>query len=209
MDELASLKAFHKQLKPDIEKRLEEFSAIWECGDDESIFREMVFCLLTPQSKARSCWSAVERLRECNLVKEGAAKQISGELRGVRFHHTKARRIVGAREHMAGLKARIASFESPIQAREWLVKNVVGMSYKESSHFLRNIGMGRDLAILDRHILKNLVALGVIDEIPSHLSPGRYLEIEARVAECCLKTAIPMDHLDMLLWCRETGEIFK
>ena len=29
------------------------------------------------------------------------------------------------------------------------------MSYKEASHFLRNIGFGENIAILDRHILKN------------------------------------------------------
>jgi len=28
--------------------------------------------------------------------------------------------------------------------------------YKEASHFLRNIGMGKGLGNLDRHILKNL-----------------------------------------------------
>lgn len=40
------------------------------------------------------------------------------------------------------------------------------MSYKEASHFLRNVGFGEDVAILDRHILRNLERLAVIDEIP-------------------------------------------
>jgi N-glycosylase/DNA lyase len=94
-------------------------------------------------------------------------------------------------------------------AREWLVANINGMSYKEASHFLRNIGMGQDLAILDRHILKNLVRLGVIQEIPSSISPRKYLDIEEKMRRFCTREKIPMDHLDMLLWCRETGEIFK
>jgi len=117
--ELAKLMAEYQPMKGPIESRLKEFEAVWECGDDESIFREMVFCLLTPQSKARSCWAAVEKLRECNLVTRGAADQISAELRGVRFHHTKARRIVGARKYQPGLKARIAAFRNPFEAREW------------------------------------------------------------------------------------------
>jgi len=208
-DELGCLKAQYDELLPAVKSRLEDFEATWECGTDESIFRELVFCLLTPQSKARSCWSAVERLTECNLITQGAAAQISENLRGVRFHHTKARRLVGARQHLPGLKARMAAFESPIQAREWLVNNVVGMSYKEASHFLRNIGMGRDLAILDRHILKNLLLLGVIPEIPKSLSPKRYLEIEQSMREFCRNNGFGMAELDMALWCREAGEVFK
>jgi len=43
---------------------------------------------------------------------------------------------------------------------EWLVKNLTGLGYKEAGHFLRNIGSGK-IAILDRHILRNLHALAL------------------------------------------------
>ncbi len=207
--ELEMLKGDYGSLRPDIEARLDEFRAVWECGSDDSIFRELVFCLLTPQSKARSCWAAVERLHECNLLNEGSAERITAELKGVRFHHTKARRVVDARRFLPGIKSRLAAFGSSIDAREWLVKNVNGMSYKEASHFLRNIGKGRDLAILDRHILKNLLRFNVIENIVMSITPRRYLEIEENMRVFCRDIKIPMDHLDMLLWCRETGEIFK
>lgn len=85
----------------------------------------------------------------------------------------------------------------------------MGLGYKEAGHFLRNVGLGEDLAILDRHILKNLVLLGVIDEVPASLTKRRYLEIERRMIEFSKKTGIPMGHLDLLLWSKETGEIFK
>ena len=209
MDEMSGLRGEHSRLRGDIEGRLEEFRAVWECGTDESVFRELVFCLLTPQSKAKSCGAAVERLHECGLLTAGSAARITGELRGVRFHYTKAKKLVGARKFLPGLKARIAAFGSPHEAREWLVANVDGLGYKEASHFLRNIGKGSDLAILDRHILKNLALLGIIDEMPSSLSRRKYLEIEGRIREFCGREGIPMDHLDLLLWCRETGEIFK
>lgn len=54
------------------------------------------------------------------------------------------------------------------------------MSYKEASHFLRNVGFGENIAILDRHILRNLVKLEVIDELPKTLTPKLYLEIEEK-----------------------------
>lgn len=208
-EEAARLKSEHARLRKEIEARLREFKALWESATDEDIFRELVFCLFTPQSKAKSCWAAVERVRDSDLLLKGSAMQISARMSGVRFHRTKAARVVEARKHLRGLKSRLAGFGTPFEARDWLVANINGMSCKEASHFLRNIGMGADLAILDRHILKNLVLLGVIEDVPRHLSPAKYLGIEAGVREFCACACIPMDHLDLLLWARGTGEIFK
>ena len=89
------------------------------------------------------------------------------------------------------------------------MKNIKGLGYKEASHFLRNIGRGEDLAILDRHILKNLALLGVIDEVPSSPTKRLYLEIEEKMAAFSRQTNIPMGHLDLLLWYKEAGEVFK
>ena len=93
--------------------------------------------------------------------------------------------------------------------REFLVNNVKGFGMKEASHFMRNIGLGKDLAILDRHILKNLKLYGVVDEIPNSLTQKKYLNIEAKFREFSEKIQIPMDELDLLFWSEETGEIFK
>ncbi len=209
MNGLEELRSLHKNIGPDIQKRLDEFQHNFEAGGDTEIFTELVFCLFTPQSKAKSCWAAVERICDCDLLLKGSAVEISEKMSGVRFHHTKARRVVEARKYTPGFKNRIMAFPSPFETREWLVANVNGMSYKEASHFLRNIGMGGELAILDRHILRNLARLGVIPEMPNSLSPKKYLEIESRMSNFSHGIGIPMDHLDMLLWCRETGEIFK
>jgi N-glycosylase/DNA lyase len=89
------------------------------------------------------------------------------------------------------------------------VENVKGLGYKEASHFLRNIGLGEDLAILDRHILKNLGLLGVIDEVPSSPTKRLYLEIERKMAAFSKEAKIPMGQLDLLLWYKEAGEVFK
>ncbi len=83
------------------------------------------------------------------------------------------------------------------------------MGYKEASHFLRNIGLGEDLAILDRHILKNLALLGVIEEVPSSPTKRIYLEIEKKMTAFSGQAGIPMGELDLLLWYKEAGEVFK
>jgi N-glycosylase/DNA lyase len=89
------------------------------------------------------------------------------------------------------------------------VRNVKGIGYKEASHFLRNIGFGQHLAILDVHILRNMVRYGVIESVPKNISRSVYLELENKLKGFAKKIGIPMDELDLLFWSSETGEIFK
>lgn len=205
------LMELYAPVKTQIESRLEEFRQIWAEGSDKDLFRELVFCLLTPQSRAKTCWAAVERLARKSMIENGCAEDIQKELVGVRFNERKAEYICLARKMFSSksLRATLEGFSSPFAAREWLVKNVKGLGYKEASHFLRNIGLGDELAILDRHILKNLVLLGVIEERPVSLSKKTYLDIEKKMTAFSKKIGIPMGHLDLLLWYKEAGEIFK
>jgi len=83
------------------------------------------------------------------------------------------------------------------------------LGLKEASHFLRNTGRGEDLAILDRHILRNLIRHGVLRRLPRTLTARRYLDIETRTERFSNEIGIPMSALDLLFWSRETGEIFK
>ncbi|MHC1572087.1 MAG: 8-oxoguanine DNA glycosylase [Methanosarcinales archaeon] len=77
------------------------------------------------------------------------------------------------------------------------------------SNILRNVALSEDMAILDRHVLRNLRSLGVIEEMPRSLSRKRYLEIEEKMKDFAEEIRIPMSHLDLTLWYRETGEVFK
>ena len=208
------LKERYRKMKDVIEKRLEEFDSLWKEGNEEEIFAELVFCLLTPQSRAKLCWRAVEQLIEKGFLLNGSERDIEDVLKGVRFRKNKARYIVRARklftrEGRLEIKKLISSFGDVKTLREWLVRNVKGMGCKEASHFLRNIGLGKDMAILDRHILKNLKAFGVINDIPRSLSRKKYLEIEEKMRKFSHEIEVPMSHLDLLFWSRQTGEIFK
>jgi len=208
VEELASI---YLPIKPQIESRLQDFSRIWKQASEEELFRELVFCLLTPQSKARTCWRAVERLERKCMIKEAGPEEITRELVGVRFNLRKGDYICLARSRFSSCSLRdtLAGFSDAFAAREWLVANIKGLGYKEASHFLRNIGLGGDLAILDRHILKNLALLGVIEEVPASPSKKMYLEIEKKMIDFSREAKIPMSHLDLLLWYKEAGEVFK
>jgi len=211
---LNEIKRIYLDRRDQIQIRLNGFRQILKVGNDEDIFAELIFCILTPQSKAKSCWLDVKNLLNKKLFFKGSPGKIAEEISGARFKYRKAKYIVEARKIFSingkiSIKSKIKEFNKNDNLREWIVKNVKGIGYKEASHFLRNIGLGENLAILDRHILKNLKLLGVIEKIPGSLSKKRYFEIENKMKNFADSIRIPISHLDLLLWYKETGEIFK
>ncbi len=214
IEEMKMLRSVYFAKRQEIQKRLEEFKRVWEEGREEDIFTELVFCILTPQSKAKVCWDVVQRLVDEGLLLKGEVDEIVKRLNGVRFKNKKAEYIVRAREFFMNndeivVRPHLRKLGKDKDMRDWLVRNVKGMGYKEASHFLRNIGLGKALAILDRHILKNLRLFGIIERIPNALSKKKYFEIEKKMRRFAREVDIPMAHLDLLFWYKETGEIFK
>ncbi len=214
IEEVKMLRSVYFAKRQEIQKRLEEFKRVWEEGREEDIFTELVFCILTPQSKAKVCWDVVQRLVDEGLLLKGEVDEIVKRLNGVRFKNKKAEYIVRAREFFMNndeivVRPHLRKLGKDKDMRDWLVRNVKGMGYKEASHFLRNIGLGKALAILDRHILKNLRLFGIIERIPNALSKKKYFEIEKKMRRFAREVDIPMAHLDLLFWYKETGEIFK
>lgn len=194
--------------------RLEDFRRVGSLPD-ERLFEELCFCILAVQSKAHSADSAVRALADAGLLWPGRPRQIASFLRHrTRFHNHKASYIVRARDRLfpedgPQLSKSLEGHSDPKAARAWLVGEIDGLGWKEASHFLRNIGRGEPLAILDRHILRNLTRHRVIRAMPTSLTPARYLAIEGRMARFSNDVGIPMAALDLLFWSRETGEIFK
>ncbi len=203
----------YKSLKRNIDLKIKEFEVIGNSGDLKAIFRELAFCLLTPSSKAENAWEAVLKLESKNLLFEGEKQTIAGYLNSVRFKNTKAENIVLARNLIFGSNSFSEVFNRlkyhPYNFREWLVKNIRGMAYKESTHFLRNIGLSVDLCILDRHILRSLFKYNVIEKIPESLNKSRYLKIEKKFQEFSKAIKIDVKYLDFIFWYTETGRIFK
>ncbi len=83
------LSLIYSKIKSKIEKRLREFKEISKSSNHD-IFCELVFCLLTPQSRAKICWQAVLNLKRKNLLLKGNKEEILKELKGVRFKNKKA-----------------------------------------------------------------------------------------------------------------------
>lgn len=192
----------YKKHEKEMKNKLREFKKLLK----EKYKEELFFCLLTPQSKAEKCWDAVLKLRNCELKQNNIQLCLKTK---TRFYRNKTHYLLEANKQWEDIKQLINSNKTPIEMRELLIKQVKGLGMKEASHFLRNIGKSRnELAILDRHILKQLIKLKIISK-PPQLSKKNYLLIEKKMKKFSKKVKIPLDELDLLFWKIESGRIFK
>src|SRR5947208_17052724 len=93
---IEELQALYGERRDAIHQRLREFREILDRNDDD-VFAELCFCLLTPQSSAKTCWAAVSRLKERSLLLKGEANEIQPQLNDVRFSDSKEKYIVEPR----------------------------------------------------------------------------------------------------------------
>ncbi len=212
---LKELIAYYRKIRPAIKQRISEFRSIIKDGKDDEIFSELCFCILTANANAAKCDEAIKELRSLGLLASGSACRIRPKLKGrARFHNKKADYIVGARKLFKdgaclNIRGKLDT-GNIVDTRDRFVGYVKGYGYKEASHFLRNIGLGADIAILDRHVLKNLKRYGVIDKIPASIGARKvYIDIEEKMRLFSKSVGIPMDELDLLFWSMQTGYIFK
>jgi len=203
----------YESIKEEINQKQDIFRMVWNLGDEE-IFPELMFCLCTPQSNAHNGWKAVQSLSKIDL-KIASQDQIEEILSksGVRFKKNKAKYIVKAIQQHGAIKhlvtTLISNLKDMISVRNWIADNIYGLGMKEASHFLRNIGLGDDICILDRHILRNLTEHRVIDQVPRHMDKKLYLEIEQKMIQFSQDVNIPLFALDFVFWYLAKGELFK
>jgi N-glycosylase/DNA lyase len=193
--------------KKAISGRLEDFAQVLP----SHYFYELAFCILTPQSSAMNAEKTILELERDDFFGRGfdPTSYLRDPKHYIRFHNTKAKRLLAIRESFPELHTHLVKITlSAEQKRDIVLAMVKGLGMKETAHFLRNIGV-RGLAILDRHILKHLLRLHVIEEIPASLTTKRYLEIEKQWKRFAKRVDISIDELDLLFWSMETGEIRK
>lgn len=192
--------------KKTIDKRMSEFRVLGG-GNSDEIFSELCFCIMTANFNAERSIKIQDELKDrvCVLPEHELREKLKAF--GHRFPEARAKYIAEAQKHKDSIKDLLNNFKNENEAREWLVKNVKGIGYKESSHFLRNIGF-TGLAIVDFHIIDLLVRYGLIER-PKTLTPKKYLEIEKLLKEIAKKAGLNLAELDLYLWYMETGKILK
>jgi len=142
-------------------------------------FYELLYCLMTPQTSAESADRGVQQLRSRAFETEPIDPEPI--LRDKRNY---------------------------IRFHKTKARHLLRMK-QQFPTFLRNVGRNGGLAILDRHILRNLKRYGAVRSLPSSLSRKQYLRIERKFMKFAEEIGIPIDELDLLFWSMETGEIRK
>jgi len=189
-----------------VKSRINEFNEIRSKFHDK-IFGELCFCVMTANCSAEKCIEVQKLVGDGfhNLPEEKLAQKL--RLYGYRFPNIRAKYIVQARELQGELKSNIKTYKDSHKLREWIVKNIKGLGYKEASHFLRNIGF-TDYAIIDFHILDLLTKLNLIEK-PKTLTKTKYLEIEELLEKIAEGLNLNLAELDLYMWYMETGKILK
>jgi N-glycosylase/DNA lyase len=210
------IRATHRARRKEIRARLEQFRNVWRQGSDEQIWEELVYCIFTAGASARMGFSAVEAVRP--FLRDGGREEMTLALRSAGAHRFPVERpgyIVITRDYLRehcnmALREKLQSFPDPLERRDWLAteKRIKGLGYKESSHFLRNIGL-LGHAILDKHVMSCLADLEVVETSKPPATRARYLDTEERLRSFAREIRIDFDELDLVLWSMKTGEVLK
>ena len=211
---IETIRQVHRERSAPIRERLAEFEQVLKRGDDAEIWEEMVYCFFTGGCSARMGMRSVDAVRP--HLRSGGWEAIRNALSGVhRYPNARSRYVIESRDFLENaigfrIKAKLESFDCDLSRRDWLVKEkgIKGLGYKEASHFLRNIGY-KGYAILDKHVLRCLAELKIIDDPKPPNTRSKYLSVENRLKTLTEAAEIDFDEMDLVLWSMKTGEILK
>ncbi len=195
----------NKKIMRIVNEKIQEFDS-FKNKTNNSWFSELCFCILTANSRANTAVKIQKQVKTKGFLEysEKKLKKIIKQNKH-RFYNNKAKFIVEARK-FKNIKT-IISKKNELEAREWLVKNIKGIGFKEASHFLRNTG-AKNLAILDRHIINLMNEYGLIQK-PKKLNKKNYFKIEKKIIQLSKKTNLTPSELDLIMWFKKTRKILK
>lgn len=214
MISLRSIKTSYQSKKNEIQSRLKEFEKIGKDANNERLFEELTYCIFTAGASAKMGLNAVKAIK--HILPYASKEELSKELRGVyRFPNVRSSYIVHTRNYLSNeynmnIKGLLYSFENPLKRRSFFAKNkdIKGLGFKESSHFLRNIGF-KNYGILDKHMINCMYELKIIKSNKPPVTEKKYLEFEYKLKKFSHENKLNFDELDLLLWSEKTGLILK
>jgi len=158
----------------------------WHLRED-SLWRELVACILGSRVSFETTHAAVERLARARLFSKekrsshfdkyemeiefvllgrAAHLDVCQKERSYPFPRLRATQIRQSAENLYGrgstLRRVLEEATDVRQARQRLVAEISGIGPKQASLFLRNIGYANELAVLDVHVLTYMTWVGLI-----------------------------------------------
>lgn len=197
----------------------------WTELSEEELWEELCICILSSNVPYDLALSAFYHLRENEfldreriIANSNSTQEISfelsrriyqpkrrdGTLRKYRFPNVRASDIAKAAVTLYyetdGLSELLKNSGSEKEARGFLVDNVSGIGLKEASHFLRNIGYSKSLAIVDSHVVAFLMEIGELSDRVTTVTPAVYVRLEEILLNLCNSLGLNMSIFDMAIW---------
>ena len=205
------IKSIYKTIEHEVNNRLDEFKNIYLQENNEQIFKELCFCILSSGVGPKVAQRSIAALGK-NLL-TGSEYELINLLTNKHKYPDKASYLYSTREYLKknfdlNLISKLKSIGDFNERRDFIAnnKNIRGIGYVQASHFLRNIGFN-GYAILDKNILMTLFELGVTEDVKPPTSKKRYLEKEDKMKEFSDELQIDIDKLDLVLWYRKTNKV--
>ena len=191
-------------------------SRVWMEGDraadwfrlGETLSEEVVACLLGGYGiPAEVGLAAFERVREkmqtiWDFVPDDTALEallrkpliVNGKKIHYRFARQKARYVAACLQKIDTMGP---PPDSDLDFREWLLE-LPGIGYKTASWIVRNWRASDEVAIIDIHVVRACLVMGVF---PSRADPSRhYLGLEKRFLDFAFSIGVRASILDAVIW---------
>jgi len=197
----------------------------WVELSEKQLWEELCICILSSNVPYELALSAFYHLRENQfldvkriITNSNSTQEISFELsrriyepkrrdgtfRKYRFPNVRASDIVKAAvtlyRETNGLSEILKNSRSEKETRRFLADNVSGIGLKEASHFLRNVGYSKSLAIVDTHIVAFLIEIGELSDRVTTVTPAVYVKLEKILMNLCKNLGLNMSVFDMAIW---------
>jgi N-glycosylase/DNA lyase len=176
--------------------------------DKDNKFIELCFCILVANSnleKTKAIWEKIGN-GFLELSKEDLTKELKRH--GYRFYNLRSQFIVEAREKIDEIENAL-KMKDEEATRNWLKENIKGLGWKESSHYLRNLGY-KNFGILDTHVVSMMHRHGLIDNILKSLSSRKvYFSMEEKLKKISKTLKMSMAELDFYMFYLDSGKMPK
>lgn len=202
---------------PDIEFRV---ASARRKVEERDLWWELSSCILSSQVPYALAIAAANTLDRAGLMLElihdsaALAPRITsllrnevvveGRQRAYRFPAIRGRQLAEARGCITrsggSLNTLLQGLGSPEEARGWLVTHISGVGPKQASMFLRNIGFSYDLAVLDRHVVRYMCAVGIESNARAAGGFELYRRREVKLAVHARRLGFPVGLFDWAIW---------
>lgn len=198
----------------------------WHTNDEDSLWFELVACLLSSQVQYENSCAAASYLRSHGLLNLKPLQQDINVLeikirealeqpifppptksggRKYRFPKLRAHHICRTVEAIylndRSIKEILKFSNDEFDARQIIMQFSLGIGPKQASLFLRNIGYTQNLAILDSHVLQYMTAIGLLQQSFQRITSLRqYEQVERKLLSYAQEVGENMVNLDIAIW---------